>query len=504
MNERLSRRNFLRLSAVAAGGVVLAACGGATTSNTPTTAPTSPSPSPASSPTPAASAAVSPSPSPAASPTPLASPTTSAMASPTPQGPEPTPIGQKLDLAILSPSIPDPSQPVTITFASWVSAGLKPYADEFQKLHPNIKIKFQDVDAENIVTKITTQIAGGNAPDAAYLDLSAVTDFGTRNALVELDSYIQRSRAVDPKDYVGEFAKAAQIKGHFYGLPFDGESTGIFYRTDLFEQAGLEPPRPDWTWEDFEEAAKKLTIPSKRQYGFAIFASEANYYWLPWLWSTGGRLMSPDGKIMFNDANGKKAAEFYLGLKKYSPPDLYGSNSWDGRVAFAQGKVAMYEAGAWFAGTLLSEFPKTKGKWGAAAMPRDKYCATVIAGDALVIFAQSKNKDAAWKWIEFLSAPQNVAKWNTGTPKNPSTLLPVRKSLLNNPNLYKNVPLLKDFAQMMKCGVSDPAYDFPYWGQIDQVLNENFQKVIYGEMDAATALDDAAARAEEIIQKHKS
>ena len=412
---------------------------------------------------------------------------------------EATPIGERLDLANLSPDIPDPSEPVTITFASWVSEGLKPFVTRFEKLHPNIKVKLQDVPAEEHQDKLTTQIAGGNAPDAAFVDNGTVGAFGTRNALVNLNPYIEKSVAVKPDDYIEAFRTTATIRGNMYGLPFDGETTGLFYRTDLFKQAGIAGPPT--TWEELRTAAQKLTNKQKKQYGWSAFGQEAVYYWYPFLWQTGERAMNEDGEVTFTSERGQRATEFYVDLaRNYGHPDLLTSNSWDGRTLFANGRVAMYMAGAWFAGEMLNSYPQITGKWAAAPLPRDAQCATTTAGDSLVIFNQSKNKDAAWKWIEFLSAPQNMALWNVGTKRNPSTLLPPRKSLLEDPQVFANNPLLKGFAQQMECGVSDPAYDDPNWGEIEWgPLNENLGKAFLGEITAAEALEETAAEAEGVL-----
>src|SRR5205823_666883 len=153
-------------------------------------------------------------------------------------------IGQKLDLSKLSPAIKDPSSPVTITFASWVGGSpvVQNLAKEFHKIHPNITVKFQDVPAESMQTKLTTQIAGGNPPDAAYVDSSLVGSFAPRGALVDLSPYISKSAAVKPDDYVDAFKTSAVYKGDMYGVPIDGESTGLFYRTDLFQAAGISGP----------------------------------------------------------------------------------------------------------------------------------------------------------------------------------------------------------------------------------------------------------------------
>lgn len=409
------------------------------------------------------------------------------------------PIGEQLDLAALSPEIPEPAEPVTIKFASWVGEqeGMQKLAEKFQELHPNITIDFQDSPAEEITDKLLTQVAGNSAPDVAYLDQGAVGDFAPRSALAPLDDFIAKSIAVKADDYIDAWREAAMFEGKMYGLPFDGETTGLFYRTDLFEAAGIDGP-PE-TWEEFEAAAQALTNVDEKRYGFILFAPEASYYWYPWLWQAGGSVLSEDGKqIAFNNEAGKRAAEFYVGLREYAPEDFLNSNSYDGRVAFANGTVAMYVAGAWFAGTLRSEFPDIDGKWASAPLPQGEKCATTIAGDTLVIFEQSKNKEAAWKWIEFLSAPQNMAAWNLGTADNPGSLLPPRRSLIEDPNAFNNNETLKGFADMMECGISQVAPN-ENWGQAEELLTEQLGRAMFGEVDAATAIDEAAAEGQAVL-----
>jgi multiple sugar transport system substrate-binding protein len=366
----------------------------------------------------------------------------------------------------------------------------------FRKEHPNITVKFQNVPAEEIEAKLTTQIAGGNPPDAAFLDGSTVANFGSRNALVNLDSYAGSSKIVDPDDYVKAFKDQVVVDGHLFGLPFDGESTGLFYRKDLFAAAGITAPPK--TWEEFEAAAQKLTDPAKKQYGYEVFAPESDYYWYPWLWQNGGALLSEDEKtIEFNNDAAKEAARFYINLVKYSPPDYLNSNSYDGRVAFANGQVGMYMAGAWFAGTLDDEFPKIHDKWAAAPLPNGKAgCKTTIAGDSLAIFAKSDKQDAAWKWVEFLSKKENMAEWTYGST---GTLLPPRTSMLESPDLIKKKPVLKGFAELMKCGVN---YDIANknWPKISEELKKQLGSAMYGDQTADEALDNTATFAQRFIK----
>ena len=414
----------------------------------------------------------------------------------------PVPVGEELDLANLSPGVADPTEQTTVTFASWVTGTggmMDAFREEFQALHPTIEIDFEDVPAEEASDRLTTRIAGGNPPDVAFIDQSAVVDFASRNALVDLGPYAEQSAAVKVDDYVPAFLNAAMYEEKLFGLPYDGETTGLFYRTDLFEAAGItEPPK---TWEEFEAAAKALTNTEERTYGFIMFATEAAYYWYPWLWQNGGELLSEDGsEILFNSAEGKEAAEFYANLAQYSPPDFLNSNSYDGRVAFATGQVAMYVAGAWFAGVMSSEFPDIEGKWSAAPLPERKRCATTVAGDTLVLPAGGKNHDAAWKWVEFLSAPRNMARWTQGTPEAPTTLLPTRTSLLEDPRIFESNPVMEGFAEQMACGITNAAPN-PRYGEVETALNDALGRAIYGEVDAATALDEAAEEGQDIISQ---
>jgi multiple sugar transport system substrate-binding protein len=418
-------------------------------------------------------------------------------------------IGQKLDLSTLSPSIPDPSSPVTITYETWqdfTKGALPALAKEFHAIHPNISIKFQPVNADSAQTKLTTQIAGGNPPDVAYVDDGTVGAFAPRGAILNLEDYMSKSKATPKSDYVPAFAKMVSYQDQFFGLPIDGESTALFYRTDKFQNAGISgPPK---TWDELAADAKKLTIPSQKQYGYALFATtgETSYYWYPFLYQAGGTQTSADDKsAAFASSAGLKAGDFYVGLRKYSSPDLWGSDSWTARTTFATGKTAMYMAGAWFAGEMENSFKKQIGNnWAVAPLPTmtaGSPCATTIAGDALVIPSAGKNHDAAWKWMEFLSAPQNMALLNLGTKRNPTTLLPPRTSLLNNPATFKNNPILKPFADNMKCGITNLSQN-PNWGQVDSgPLSDALAHGIYGKGNIDQLLQSAAQAANPILQK---
>jgi multiple sugar transport system substrate-binding protein len=112
------------------------------------------------------------------------------------------------------------------------------------------------------------------------------------------------------------------------------------------------------------------------------------------------------------------------------------------------------------------------------------------------MFNQTKNPDAAWKWIEFLSKPSNVALWTYKSPN--GTELPPLTSLLNSPDLVKTKPVLKGFAALMKCGVASTVSQ-PKFPQVETILNTELSKAIYGNETPAAALQNAAQQGQAIL-----
>jgi ABC-type glycerol-3-phosphate transport system substrate-binding protein len=393
--------------------------------------------------------------------------------------------------------VPEPTEPVSISFASWIATSdeFQAIVDDFEKEHPNITIELHDVSADQARQKYITQIAGNNTPDTAYVDNGWVTEFASRGGLTNLDNYMERSDLVDPDDYVEPFSEFASYEGSMYAAPLRGESSAIFYRTDMFEAAGITE-MPD-TWEEFEEVAAKLTIPEKKQYGWVAFAPESAYNFYPWLWQAGGDIGTPDGDILWDSPEAIEAAEYYVGLTKYAPPDYLNANAWDARLGFFNDQIAMYPAGNWFAGVLQEEAPNLDGKWNTFPFPEGPAgCGTTIASDSVVIFEDSDKKDAAWKWVEYLSSPEVMARLTYESDN--ATSLPARTSLLEGEELLEAKPLLGAFAEAMPCGGTSTVLN-PNWNQAQDELILALGAAFYGEMTPEEALKTSAEKAEEIL-----
>jgi ABC-type glycerol-3-phosphate transport system substrate-binding protein len=416
---------------------------------------------------------------------------------------EPTPAVMEITGENYSPDIPEPAEPVTVTWMTWYNTDTpfwRGTIEAFQEVHPNITIEIQSVPNEEMFDKLLAQIAAGNTPDTAIVSDWMTGALAQNDGLLALDDYIAKSTTIEIDDYVDAFLQPSQVEGIQYGLPFAAETTMLFYRTDRFEEVGLDPNQPPETWEEFREYAEKLTDTANAKYGVAVFAPESAYYFYPWLWQAGADQLNPDdpNDVIWDSPEGQKAANFYAELAQFAPPDLLNASSWDGRVPFANGDVGMYIAGTWFAGTLLTEFPDATGLWAAAPLPQDQRCATTIAGDHLVVFKASKNPEAAYKWVEWLSAPQNMIGYNLGNPSEPGTLLPPKTSLLDEPSLYENRPYLQASKDSMECAYV-PTADQPNFFMAEEILTEYLGQAFYGEITGAEAVQQAAEEAEAVL-----
>ena len=174
----------------------------------------------------------------------------------------------------------DPSEPVTITFQSWVTESplFKKLKQEFEADHPNITVEYQLVPSGRARDKLLTQVAGGNAPDVAYMDMGSVEDFASRGALYNIAPYVAGSDIISMDDYVDALRSAVEIDNGVYALPYSGETTGLFYRTDMFQEAGIDGPPQ--TWDELQADAAKLTELGERTLpgdALAVIAERAGF-----------------------------------------------------------------------------------------------------------------------------------------------------------------------------------------------------------------------------------
>jgi ABC-type glycerol-3-phosphate transport system substrate-binding protein len=134
-------------------------------------------------------------------------------------------------------------------------------SQEFMEKYPKIKIDFQGLP--DYYTKVQAAFAGGVGPDVFYTHTSNLKyqEFAVKGIAAPIDDMLAKSK-VDLSAYLGKAIEALKLDGKLYGLPVRGQFAWMFlyYNKRIFQEAGLNPPNPNWTFDDIVAAAEKLTI----------------------------------------------------------------------------------------------------------------------------------------------------------------------------------------------------------------------------------------------------
>lgn len=286
-----------------------------------------------------------------------------------------------------------------------------PMADlvkKFEAANPGITIEAENVPWNSYYDTLYTSLVGGNAPDAAMVKLFAQPRLVEMGALEPIGERINAwPGKADLLDNLLELNKAQD--GQQYYLPIQYVALYLYYRADLFEQAGLKAPT---TCDEFRDAAIKLTK-APDTYGFGLRGGKGG--WDQW----GAFVLSQGAELKKGGLTNDKAVaanQWLIDLfqkDKVIPPSAPNDGFQEITGAFKSGKTAMtiHHIGS------SNDMVKALGdKVSAVPVPA---CGggrwTSYGDESLAIFSASEAKDAAWKWISFLAEGENNVAFNKAT-----------------------------------------------------------------------------------------
>lgn len=152
-------------------------------------------------------------------------------------------------------------EPVELRVAWWGSQNRHDRTiaviDQFQQLHPEIKITYEFAGWDDYWTKMTTQAAGGNLPDVMQQDYARLEEWVSRGLLSPMDEYVADG-TIDLSNVSESALSGGMLDGQLYGLNLGTNSMVVVIDADKLAEAGLEAPSPDWTFADLEELATAL------------------------------------------------------------------------------------------------------------------------------------------------------------------------------------------------------------------------------------------------------
>lgn len=338
--------------------------------------------------------------------------------------------------------------------------------------------------------KFTTAIAGNTMPDVAEVGTTWTSEFAGAGALTDLSAHVGSTDA-----YVPGLTEAGTLDGGLYGVPWYAGVRAVIYRTDVFEDLGLEEPT---TWEELRETA---TTVSEERDGMTAFPvpGDAVYQALPFVWGNGADIASSsDGRWSsgLDSAQAREGLSFYTGLALEDGVSSTGAGTWketDLQDNFVSGDVAMMIGGSWTPAAILEANPDLEGDIGAFPIPGPDggYSPSFLGGSHLSVFNAAEDPDLAWSYVETVTNDDNARRWSEAT-----TYFPGKRKQLE-PYTASDDPLVRPFAeQMSEAGRGLPATENFGKVQGDMVLEAMLQDILNEE----ATVEEATARAAEEVE----
>ncbi|AUS80517.1 carbohydrate ABC transporter substrate-binding protein [Actinoalloteichus sp. AHMU CJ021] len=227
---------------------------------------------------------------------------------------------------------------VTLRFVYWGNDDRAQATNEaialFEERHPNIRVESSFSSFENHFQKLSTEVAGGNAPDIVQMDYRYLREYADRGVLLDLASG-EAGENLATEDIPDELLASGQLDGQLFGIPMAQNTQVLIYDSELWEDAGVTP-EDGWTWDDFHAAALAISEGSDAEpsvFGTSDFGGAEDWFEV-WLRQQGKELFTDDGQIGYD---GEDLAEFWELAAEFresgaaTPPEI--STGMDGSIA---------------------------------------------------------------------------------------------------------------------------------------------------------------------------
>lgn len=308
---------------------------------------------------------------------------------------------------------------VTIRFwdGNWNEETFKAIQELWAKEHPNIQIDAEFLVDNGMSDKYTLALQNGTAPDVVACALDWTTTFGNAGLLAPLDEYIARD-GVDVGMYVPGAINASTVDGKLYALPFRSETYTLFYNKDILAAAGYN--KAPETWDEVKEIAAACTNGDVAGYGLCG-ANYGNYsfQYITMLRSSGGSILNEDNtQSALGSDTALQTAQLYKDLAAYAPASMLENDNVANRTLFASGKLAMYMSGIYDVPEILKVNPDLNFACAMVPTQNGAERSSILGGWSVGVAECSKNKDAAWEFVKFLTSPEVAALYTntfTGT-----------------------------------------------------------------------------------------
>ncbi len=299
----------------------------------------------------------------------------------------------------------DTQEMVEITFMNYSSSGaneevLGQMVESFEAENQNIKVDVRTYGFDDYFQQLATSIAGGTTPDVFELNIENFRAYANKGVIAKIEG-------VDTTNIHPTTLEAFAIGGDQYGLPTKFSNVVMIYNKDLFDQAGVDYPTNDWTWEEELEAAKKIRALGENYFG--VYRPIQTWEFYKTVVQNGGSMMNAEQtEFTINSPENVEALEMMIDrINEYNvtpnADQMGGMGDWD---LFKSGRLGMLVTGIW----AFSDFTENADfAWDIVVEPGIKEKATHFFSDAIVVSESTEKKEAAIKFATFISGSPEAA-----------------------------------------------------------------------------------------------
>ncbi len=356
----------------------------------------------------------------------------------------------------------------------WTDAEIKPVITEivndFEKQNPDVNVNITDLTWANGHEKIVIALASKSGPDVLELGSDWVAQFADAGHLADISEAV----ALDSSQFRGW--GLATYNSQVYGWPWILGTRVLFANRDLLTKAGFDTAFIPINFTDLKKAVYTVDGLGTNIYGWGSNTAEKHRLYkkfLPFFWSHGAQIFSDDNKYCLIASDyAVNALKLY---KELHDSCGYVADQRGIEDAFLDGKIGFIISGDWLLKRIAQE--KRKINFATTLIPGTKFPGkSFLGGEILCVNNASEKKEAALKFIKFLTAPDNQLKFCKAN----SSSTPASKQAQKNEYFTSN-PHFLTFSKQIQLA-SHPPVD-PDWVEIEDIIEKAVEETLFGKDD---------------------
>lgn len=400
------------------------------------------------------------------------------------------------------PAPEDVTGELTISVFDWQDPVEGQIIEAYEEARPNLDVRYEYVTASEYVQLMLQSQLAGDLPDVVATYDLANDMFADRGITQDISGFLDTDPELSRDEFAPTFLANYEVRGgehdgEIHGLPRSADAKVVYYNKKLFDDAGLDYPADDWTWDDLLAAARELTVTEDGatvRYGFGANYSQPAE-WVSKVQMFGGEVLADDGTLQLDSPEAMEAWHYWLDPIQegiFTPPSVQATQG-SPLTPFLNGTQAMYSGVRGQVPPIRDALGTDTSAWGVVTWPTTDGERVVGAGSAGIgISATTDNLAAAQDYLRWYYSEDGAMKQLAET----YAVVPPVTSLQDSP-IWRDLPAPPEnneaYLQAIEDGGSYP--DIPFSDQ--DGLTDAVKTAMDDVLINGTSVEDAFTAANE-------